>query len=113
MKISIRVSGEKYDFDLLADDDGDQSGFFELGACHKGDGRQSGITNINKVISEFIRPIMGENECPEDTHYIVHNKKKFEKLVIHTIKLLRNHDWLVRHLEPALDQDKENGEWTL
>jgi hypothetical protein len=110
MKVEQRFSGDQYDIILNADATDDIEGAFELVGYHNATRKSSCITNLNIIISEIIADILPDEEI-ESTTLIVNDKQKFEALVENAITTLSDRDWFITHLEPALDEDREEGGW--
>jgi len=80
--------------------------FFEIIAIRKIDNKKSSITNLNKIISEIIEPVLDTTDIDEDFLYVTDfkvGKNIFER----AINTLNDTDWVNKYLENELDEDFE------
>lgn len=108
MNIMQTYCGDRYEVTLIAYDNDDIHGEFEIRAKHINTGRCSSVTNNNHIIAEFIEPITGDTDV-EDSIYICNDRQQFERLVAHALDLLKQ--GVNKHLEIAFDDDRDAGEW--
>jgi hypothetical protein len=108
--LSHTYAGERYEFTVYASDVGGIEGRFELTARHIESGRTSDITTNNCVIGWFIHPVCEDAEV-EDSPFVVNDREKFRALVKHAIETLADNAWVKKYLEPAMDEDRDCGEW--
>jgi len=87
-----------------------EDGYFEIVATDKTTGRYSSVTTVNQIIGDIIHPVLGYIDV-EESYLEVENKKLFKKLIVHAIETLEDDNWLNTVLEPALNDDRAEGEW--
>ena len=110
MQINRTFSGDRYDVTLIAEDDDDIEGRFEIHAIHKDTGRTSCVTHNSHAIAEFIQPVFDDDEKEvEDSMFFVNSPGLFQKLVDYTIGTLEKD--VSKHLELAFDDDRAAREW--
>jgi len=82
----------------------------EIVATCKESGRYSSVTNLNCIIGEIIHHILPDLEV-EESYVSVDDELDWKCLKYYALKLLTNDDWRNNVLEPALDEDRAEGEW--
>jgi hypothetical protein len=98
-----QISGNRYDFTVRWD-----GNYFEVSTVRKKDGRKSAITNLNRIISEVLEPVL-ESSLIEDTYLIVDNSANGKRLFDQAIRVLGDIEWVSKYLESELDEDMQEG----
>ncbi|MCL2289485.1 MAG: hypothetical protein FWC34_02095 [Bacteroidetes bacterium] len=94
------LKGNRYDYVVKYSD----NGYFEISTIRKKDGRKSAITNLNRIISEVIEPILNTIYVEESYLYVI-DKEVGRKLYQTAIEVLSDKQWVSQYLEKELDDD--------
>jgi hypothetical protein len=102
----IKKRGNKYNFEIVSQKEGDAFSFF-IKAKSKTSGRTSCINNLNTVLSEF--DVQSDDlRFADSTWMVKENEARY--LINTTIEFLSDHSFL-NYLEGQLDYDRMLGEW--
>ena len=108
----IIVDGERYNFEVVSEDFGDEIDFHIRVIC-KITRRTSCINNLNAVLSELLTEHESENydTYPEfhDSTWVV-SKSKAKRFIRKAKKFLSDSRF-VAYLENKLDEDREESKW--
>ena len=95
----------QFEITLITDPD---DRYFEIYAKQKVTGKESAVTNLNRLLSDVILPVLDPDEEGleiEENYIYVDTDAKFQKLVRYATKWFKDRRWMTDTLEPALSDD--------
>jgi len=107
--IELPYKGKDYDFVVKLST---EAGYFEIIATHRQENRMSSITNHNRILSDICDGVI-EIEDVEETYIDQLTFSEVHKLDDNARKCFKDVDWVENVLEPELDIDRAESEWSL
>ena len=103
--------GNRYNFELIVEEEGEGYYFFRIKAICKDSGRCSSINNTNYVLSQYDYDSEDEEKCMKMSDSTWDITEKEVENFIEIAEYMLTDSITLKELEDYLDWDRECGEW--